>query len=126
MVFHNHNVSTTVLCYIMTGLRRVCSVDTNSKSATKEKEEKQKQNIKLEDKHSCWQKFRPVQTSEEKTLGKICHKTTRRSGGLNSEIKGSAVGQVKCQSGVRDQNASGGRQLSKSSAVILWPFPSYF
>lgn len=53
MVFHNHNVSTAVLCYIMTGLRRVCSVDTDGKTTTKE--ENKKKNTELEDKQSCWQ-----------------------------------------------------------------------
>lgn len=54
MVFHHYNIGTAVLCYIMTGLGRVCSVDPNSKSPAKEKGKKsEKQNT--EDKQSCCQ-----------------------------------------------------------------------
>lgn len=57
MVFHHYNVGTAVLCYIMTGLGRVCSVDPNSKSPAKEKgkNKSEKQNTELEDKQSCCQ-----------------------------------------------------------------------
>lgn len=90
MVFHHYNVGTAVLCYIMTGLRRVCSVDPNSKSPVKGK----KQNRELEDKQSCWQNSDHFR---EKALRRIFHKTTTKRGGLNSKRKDSLLGHGKHQ-----------------------------
>lgn len=63
MVFHHYNVGTAVLCYIMTGLGRVCSVDPNSKSPAKEKRKKQirKAKYRVRGQAELLSKFRPFQ-----------------------------------------------------------------
>lgn len=90
MVFHNQNVGTTVLCYIMTGFRRVRSVDPNSKSTATEKGQKKKEKIPvLEDKHSCWQKNQIILNFDRGIpSGRTSHKATSSSRKLSPKNRG--------------------------------------
>lgn len=61
MVFHHYNVGTAVLSYIMTGLRRVCSVDPNSKSPGKGKKQNRKAKHRVRRQAELLAKFRQFQ-----------------------------------------------------------------
>lgn len=92
MVFHNQNVGTTVLCYIMTGFRRVRSVDPNSKATATEKGQKKKEKRKFQ----CWRISTVVGKKNQIILnfdrgipsGRTSHKATRSSRKLSPKNRG--------------------------------------